>query len=53
MGFDNQPISQVMHITTLEIPLVEVGKKLFHQAMDGENVSHEEIPVKLIERETV
>jgi DNA-binding LacI/PurR family transcriptional regulator len=53
MGFDNQPISKVMHITTLEIPLVEVGRKLFLQAMDGENVSHEEIDVKLIERETV
>ncbi|RZT16444.1 LacI family transcriptional regulator [Fictibacillus sp. BK138] len=53
MGFDNQPISKVMHITTLEIPLVEVGRKLFHQAMDGELVSHEEIAVKLIERETV
>ncbi|MCM3719920.1 LacI family DNA-binding transcriptional regulator [Fictibacillus phosphorivorans] len=53
MGFDNQPISKVMHITTLEIPLVEVGRKLFHQAMDGERVTHEEIPVKLIERETV
>jgi DNA-binding LacI/PurR family transcriptional regulator len=53
MGFDNQPISKVMHITTLEIPLVEVGKKLFYQAMNGDPVSHEEIPVRLIERETV
>lgn len=53
MGFDNQPISKVMHITTLEIPLVEVGRKLFYQAMDGERVLHEEIAVKLIERETV
>ncbi|MBY6038154.1 LacI family DNA-binding transcriptional regulator [Fictibacillus nanhaiensis] len=53
MGFDNQPISKVMRITTLEIPLVEVGRKLFFQAMDGENVTHEEIPVRLIERDTV
>lgn len=53
MSFDNQPISKVMHITTLEIPLVEVGKKLFGQAMKGEHVSHEEIPVRFIERQTV
>ncbi|GAA2700118.1 hypothetical protein GCM10009865_06870 [Aeromicrobium ponti] len=29
MGFGNQPIAKIMHITTLEIPLVEIGRKLF------------------------
>lgn len=53
MGFDNQPIAKVMHITTLEIPLVEIGRKLFFQAIDHKNISHEEIDVKLIERQTV
>lgn len=53
MGFDNQPIAKIMHITTLEIPLVEIGRKLFLQAMDQEKNSHEEIVVKLIERDTV
>lgn len=53
MGFDNQPIAKIMHITTLEIPLVEIGKKLFLQAIDSRNNSHEEIDVKLIERQTV
>lgn len=53
MGFDNQPIAKIMNITTLEIPLIEVGRKLFHQAMDHHNTSHEEILVKLIERLTV
>ncbi|WP_096187139.1 LacI family DNA-binding transcriptional regulator [Evansella halocellulosilytica] len=57
MGFDNQPIAKIMNITTLEIPLIEVGKKLFHQAIgkDGgeQEHTHEEIFVKLIERETV
>ncbi len=53
MSFDNQPISRVMHITTLEIPLTEVGEKLFYQALDSEGISHEEIPVRLIERKTV
>lgn len=53
MGFDNQPIAKIMHITTLEIPLVEIGKKLFLQAIDKEKNSHVEIQVKLIERQTV
>jgi len=53
MGFDNQPIAKIMHITTLEIPLVEIGRKLFCQAIDNRENSHEEISVKLIERQTV
>lgn len=53
IGFDNQPISKVMNITTLEIPLVEMGRKLMLQAIDHANISHEEISIKLIERKTV
>jgi len=53
MGFDNQPIAKVMNITTLEIPLMELGRKLFRQAIDRSTISHEEIGVKLIERQTV
>lgn len=53
MGFDNQPIAKIMHITTLEVPLIEIGRKLFLQAIDKTNHSHEEIVVKLIERQTV
>ncbi|MEH7009795.1 LacI family DNA-binding transcriptional regulator [Neobacillus niacini] len=53
MGFDNQPIAKYMNITTLEIPLVEIGKKLFLQAINDTNPSHEKIVVKLIERQTV
>lgn len=53
MGFDNQPIAKIMHITTLEIPLVEMGKKLMLQAIDSESRTHVEISVKLIERQTV
>lgn len=53
IGFDNEPIAQIMNITTVEIPLVEIGRKLFHQAVDHErDISHEEISVKLIERRT-
>ncbi|WP_153124413.1 LacI family DNA-binding transcriptional regulator [Peribacillus tepidiphilus] len=53
MGFDNQPIAKIMNITTLEIPLIEVGKKLFLQAIGKTKMAHEEIFVKLIERQTV
>ncbi|KAB2335127.1 LacI family DNA-binding transcriptional regulator [Bacillus mesophilum] len=53
MGFDNQPIAKIMNITTLEIPLVEVGRNLFLQAIENNDSSHQEISVKLIERLTV
>jgi DNA-binding LacI/PurR family transcriptional regulator len=53
MGFDNQPIAKIMNITTLEIPLVEMGRKLFAQATNTASISQEEIAVKLIERQTV
>jgi DNA-binding LacI/PurR family transcriptional regulator len=53
LGFDNEPIAKVMNITTLEIPLFEVGRKLFGQAMQQAKTTHEEVEVKLIERLTV
>ncbi|MEH6944937.1 LacI family DNA-binding transcriptional regulator [Bacillus sp. JJ722] len=53
MGFDNQPIAKIMHITTLEIPLCEIGRKLFIQAVNNTSISREEIQVTLIERQTV
>jgi DNA-binding LacI/PurR family transcriptional regulator len=52
IGFDNQPIAKVMKLTTVEIPLREVGKKLFIQAINSE-ITQEEIAFKLIERQTV
>ncbi|OED32380.1 LacI family transcriptional regulator [Planococcus maritimus] len=53
LGFDNQPIAKIMNITTLEIPLIEIGRKLFAQAIKEGISSQEEIAVKLIERQTV
>lgn len=52
IGFDNEPISKLMNITTIEIPLVEMGKSLFKQAIQ-KDISSKELPVTLIERETV
>ena len=53
IGFDNQPIAKIMNITTLDIPLVEVGKRLFLQALETTKISQEVVSVKLIERQTV
>ena len=53
IGFDNQPIAELMNITSIETPLVEIGKKLFLQAVDGKTVTHEKIAVRLLERKTV
>ncbi len=51
IGFDNQPIAKMMNITTIEIPLEEMGHSLFLQAINGD-LSNKEISVKLIERGT-
>lgn len=51
-GFDNQPIAKMMNITTIEIPVIEMGSNLFLQAIN-EDISNKEIAVKLIERGTV
>ncbi|MBO0959583.1 LacI family DNA-binding transcriptional regulator [Neobacillus sp. MM2021_6] len=53
IGFNNQPIAKMMNITTIEIPLVEMGRKLFLQGMVDCEATYQEIPVTLIERRTV
>ena len=50
IGFNNQPIAKMMNITTIEIPLVEIGRKLFLQGLsDTKEPPYQEIPVTLIE----
>ncbi|PFN82321.1 LacI family transcriptional regulator [Bacillus sp. AFS076308] len=54
IGFNNQPIAQMMHITTIQIPLMEIGKKLFLQGIfQSDEPFYQEVPVTLIKRETV
>ncbi len=54
IGFDNQPIAKMMNITTIEIPLEVIGRKLFLQGIsDEQEVSYQEVPFQLIERNTV
>lgn len=51
IGFDNEPIAKLMNITTIHIPLEEIGKSLFLQAVSEEKTNNE-VMVKLIERGT-
>lgn len=52
IGFNNESITQVMNMTTIEIPLIDMGKNLFQQVID-EKISHKEFKEKFIERGTV
>ncbi|WP_077622821.1 LacI family DNA-binding transcriptional regulator [Sediminibacillus massiliensis] len=52
VGFNNEPIAQMMNITTVEIPLVEMGINLLRQAVN-KAITRKEIDVTLIERESV
>ncbi|WP_160726104.1 LacI family DNA-binding transcriptional regulator [Bacillus sp. USDA818B3_A] len=54
IGFNNQPIAQMMKITTIEIPLMEIGRKLFLQGINhSQEIHYQQVSVTLIERETV
>ncbi len=53
IGFDNQPISKMMKITTIEMNLIKIGRNLFLQAIDGQVEMKKEIAVQLIRRGTV
>ncbi|MEK5266881.1 MULTISPECIES: LacI family DNA-binding transcriptional regulator [unclassified Heyndrickxia] len=52
IGFDNEPIARMLNITTIDIPLVEMGRNLVRQVLRKE-IKNKEISVKLIERGTV
>ncbi|MFE8699977.1 LacI family DNA-binding transcriptional regulator [Cytobacillus sp. FJAT-54145] len=51
IGFDNEPIAKLMNITTIHIPLEDMGKSLFLQAVSKERTNNE-VMIKLIERGT-
>ncbi|MDX8046748.1 LacI family DNA-binding transcriptional regulator [Gracilibacillus sp. S3-1-1] len=53
IGFDNQPMSKMMGITTFEVPIVTMGERLFIHALGEAETSHEKLAVTLIERKTV
>lgn len=58
IGFDNQPISQVLQITTIDQQVKEIGRnafELFYKQTKDHNWEQEkkEIPYTLVERSTV
>ncbi|QEQ15373.1 LacI family DNA-binding transcriptional regulator [Bacillus sp. BS98] len=58
IGFDNQPISQVLQLTTIDQNLKEIGKnafEMFYRQVSNESYKQEkvEIPYELVERSTV
>ncbi|MFE9082044.1 LacI family DNA-binding transcriptional regulator [Bacillus mobilis] len=58
IGFDNQPISQVLQLTTIDQNLKEIGKKafeMFYRQISDESSKQEkvEISYELVERSTV
>ncbi|MFC0562425.1 LacI family DNA-binding transcriptional regulator [Halalkalibacter alkalisediminis] len=53
IGFDNQPIAKLMAITTMEIPLVQMGRNLVIQATNSKDTTYDQFKSRLIERETV
>ena len=58
IGFDNQPISQVLQLTTIDQNLKGIGKtafEMFYRQVNDEGSKQEkmEIPYKLVERSTV
>lgn len=58
IGFDNQPISQVLQLTTIDQNLKVIGKKafeMFYRQISDESSKQEkvEIPYELVERSTV
>ncbi|MES5946013.1 substrate-binding domain-containing protein [Bacillus cereus group sp. MG6] len=58
IGFDNQPISQVLQLTTIDQNLKEIGKnafEMFYRQVSNESYKQEkvEISYELVERSTV
>ncbi|MBL0847196.1 LacI family DNA-binding transcriptional regulator [Mammaliicoccus fleurettii] len=52
IGFENHKISEMLNLTTIEIPLINIGKSLFNQLYDN-NITHHFFETKLIKRNSV
>lgn len=52
IGFDNHPLTAYLDITTIELPLFEMGEYLFKLVLD-KSLQYMELPFQLIERQTV
>lgn len=52
IGFENHEISNLVNLTTVEIPLLQIGRHLFKQLYNT-SISHTSFETKLIQRESV
>lgn len=52
IGFHNEPIAKMMGISSIEIPLFDMGKNLFQQAISND-ITNKEMFFHFIERSTV
>jgi DNA-binding LacI/PurR family transcriptional regulator len=52
LGVDNQPISEALDLTTMDLNIKEIGKQAFMQFYNGTN-KNIKIPFKFVERNTV
>ncbi len=52
MGVDNQPISEALDLTTLDLNIKEIGEQAFMQFYNGTNKTIK-VPFTLVERNTV
>ncbi len=58
VGFDNQPIADILNLTTIEMPINQIGTcafRILHQEIMGEIVEpkQQELPFRLVERSSV
>ncbi len=52
IGFHNEPIAKMMEISSIEIPLFDMGKNLLQQAI-SKDITNKEMFFRFIERSTV
>ncbi|MGW9165711.1 LacI family DNA-binding transcriptional regulator [Priestia megaterium] len=53
IGLDNDPIAEAMEITTISLPLKEMGRQAFKSSLIEDIVQPIKIPFELIKRKTV
>lgn len=53
LGFDNHAIARALDLSTIELPLHEVGRKLVTSALDGNKTIYTQYGFSLIERGSV
>ncbi|MCF6409883.1 LacI family DNA-binding transcriptional regulator [Pseudalkalibacillus salsuginis] len=53
ISFDNHPISEYLQLTTIDLPLEQMGKELLGAVLKPDPVRNRQMPFRLIERKSV